>query len=117
MVSNMDVELLVIAHCPNADAARSLVEAALAQVGLPDVPVRMTIIDSEQEALRRGFAGSPTILLDGVDPFSGSGTGTGLTCRVYKTSTGLKGVPEPSELSEALKRNAHQRPSRPEQSR
>jgi len=37
------------------------------------VPVRISVIASQQQAEEREFVGSPTILVDGVDPFGVAG--------------------------------------------
>jgi len=49
-----------------------------------------------------GFTGSPTILIDGVDPFAEPGRPAGLACRMYRTATGLAGTPDPADLREVL---------------
>jgi hypothetical protein len=47
--------------------------------------LHVQLIDSEESADRWSFAGSPTILLDGIDPFF-SDTGAGsIACRLYLT--------------------------------
>ena len=99
----MDIELLVIPECPNADGARELIEAALSDLCIHDVAIRTTVLATPQEASARGFAGSPTILLDGRDPFPTRDAQAGLACRVYSTSQGLRGVPELREMRQALK--------------
>ncbi|MGI8870360.1 MAG: hypothetical protein ACR2F6_16310 [Mycobacteriales bacterium] len=64
----------------------------------------VTVIDSVKEAQRRAFVGSPTFLIDGVDPFAVPGAPTGVTCRVYATARGMAGVPEVEHLRDALLR-------------
>jgi len=65
----MDVELLVVADCPNGTRAAALLCTALRDVGLGRVEITTTVITSPEHAGRRGFTGSPTILIDGNDPF------------------------------------------------
>jgi hypothetical protein len=101
------VELLVVPDCPNGAAAAALVRAALTDVGLPGVEVRTTVIDSQHEAERRRFAGSPTILIDGDDPFVDTGLAPALACRVYRSTGGPSGVPDLDTLRQALARAAH----------
>jgi hypothetical protein len=67
-MSDMDVELLVVPDCPNESLALSVLRLALDRVGLAAQPVRISVIASEQQAEEREFVGSPTILVDGVDP-------------------------------------------------
>ena len=97
----VEVELLVIPDCPNTARALDLVESALADQGL-SVPVVVTVISTAEDARDRQFAGSPTILINGTDPFAQSGAGTGIACRVYPTARGLDGVPDAGQLAAAL---------------
>lgn len=50
-------------------------------------------VESQSEAERLRFAGSPSILLNGTDPFGSPVNGIGLTCRMYLTPDGPSGVP------------------------
>jgi hypothetical protein len=98
------IELLVVPDCPNEAAALTVLQEAAESAGLERVPVTVTVIDSSEEAQRRRFLGSPTFLIDGVDPFAVPGAPTGLTCRVYATADGPSGVPAVETLREALVR-------------
>ena len=100
----MHVELLVVADCPNEAPARQALLDAADQAGLADLTVTVTVIDSETQATRRGFTGSPTFLLDGSDPFAVPGAPTGVSCRVYPTPAGPAGVPQAEQLRQALLR-------------
>lgn len=96
--------MLVVPGCPNATGAHALAREAARQAGIADVVTKVTVVGTDQAARRRGFAGSPTFLVDGIDPFAVPATATGLTCRVYSTATGLAGLPELAELRAALVR-------------
>lgn len=102
----VDVELLVVPDCPNKAGATALVRDVLDELGLTETAVPIRVIDSQAEAERACFAGSPTILIDGVDPFAERHGAFGLTCRVYATPIGLRGLPDPDALRAAL-RHAH----------
>ncbi|NNM46960.1 hypothetical protein HJG52_13200 [Knoellia sp. DB2414S] len=101
----MDIELLVVSDCPNEAAAAALIATAVADTGVRATITRTTIV-SEDQAQQRGFIGSPTILLDGVDPFAVPAAAVGLACRLYSTPNGLAGVPGLRDLRQALKRVA-----------
>lgn len=101
----MDIELLVIPDCPHSGAAADLIKTAVADTHVPATVTR-TIIDSCDEAQRRGFTGSPTILLNGVDPFARPEAPVALACRLYSTPDGPRGVPALRDLRQALKRAA-----------
>ena len=69
MMTRMDIELLVVPECPNGPVAAALLRTALDDVGLTGSTFRTTVIDTQQRAVQRGFTGSPTILIGGLDPF------------------------------------------------
>ena len=97
----MTVSLLYFDGCPNHEAARELLEALLAEAGWAGNVERINV-GSPEAAERLGFRGSPTVLLDGVDPFFQADTPVGLTCRVYWTGDGIQGVPPTGELRDAI---------------
>lgn len=99
----MNVELLVAPDCPQEEPAAALLRSALDDIGLHSVRFEVTVIDSLESAQRRGFVGSPTILLDGVDPFATPGQPASVSCRLY---AGPDGLPEIRDLRQALKRAA-----------
>lgn len=102
----MDIELLVVPGCPNEATAARLLRAALADLGLVDVGFTTTVIATQAEAERREFLGSPTFLVAGSDPFAEPGRPAGLSCRVYRRTDGVGGVPDLPELRRALERAA-----------
>jgi hypothetical protein len=48
-----------------------------------------------------GFTGSPTLLIEGTDPFARPGAPVALACRTYPTPSGLAGAPTIEQLSAA----------------
>jgi hypothetical protein len=98
----VDIELLVVPDCPNESRALLALESAFEKVGMGAQPVRVTVITNQDEAQKRGFVGSPTILIDGVDPWAVPGTSPAVACRVYVTAAGLSGVPPLDGLVAAL---------------
>lgn len=96
-----DVELLYFDDCPNWRVAERHLGALAAELG--HVAVRHRTIDTLEEAERVGFRGSPTVLVNGVDPFAtASDPVGGLSCRVYQTPGGPAGSPTIEQLREAL---------------
>lgn len=59
-------------------------------------------VETAADADRLGFVGSPTVLVDGVDPFAAGDEHTGLACRVYATEDGPRGVPTVAALRAAI---------------
>jgi hypothetical protein len=45
---------------------------------------------------------SPTILVDGRDPWAETSDGFGLSCRIYRTEAGLEGSPSLAQPAAAL---------------
>ena len=88
--------------CPNESRALLALESAFERVGLGEQSVRVTVITSQDQAQERGFVGSPTILIDGVDPFAVPGQSPAVACRVYATPAGLSGVPPLDDVVTAL---------------
>lgn len=85
--------------CPNWKTTdRHL--ASLVDEGL-DLVIGHELIDSYEEALEKGFRGSPTVLVDGVDPFADRDAPVGLACRIYETGTGPAGSPSIEQLRSA----------------
>ena len=102
----MDVELVVIPECPGSDEARELLRTALDDIGLAETPFSVRIIDTDDAARARRFAGSPAFVVDGLDLFA-SGTPDGsMACRVYPTPDGPRNVPPLRDLRKALKQRA-----------
>ena len=61
------------------------------------------VIRNEADASRLGMHGSPTLLINGVDPFAAPGTPASLSCRVYRDETGQsRGAPSLAALRMAL---------------
>ncbi|MEK2479279.1 hypothetical protein [Streptomyces noursei] len=99
----MEIEVLVVPDCPNEKSAAEGLRRALDDIGLGDTAFTTRVITDQAEAEQSGFTGSPTILVDGRDPFAEPGRVAGLTCRAYRTPEGLAGVPGLDELRQALR--------------
>jgi hypothetical protein len=59
-------------------------------------------IDSPELAERIGFRGSPTILIDGQDPFASGSEPIGMSCRIFRTEHGAQGAPTEKQLRDVL---------------
>jgi hypothetical protein len=71
--------------------------------GLAGVHLRHHVVDTPEEAVRMRFRGSPSILVDGIDPFATEADPVGLSCRVYQTPDGPAGSPTIGQLEAALR--------------
>jgi hypothetical protein len=94
--------------CPHWELARERLEYASGYAGVGHVDIDLVSVATREEALERGMRGSPTILIDGVDPFAEAGAPLGMSCRIYTTEHGIDGAPGVAQIIEAL-RDAHDR--------
>ncbi len=91
----MQVSIVYRKGCPNVEAARAHVDDALAALDKADTPVELLEVETDQEAQRHAMHGSPTVLVNGADPFAPPDAPTTLECRPY-------GAPTVEELIEVL---------------
>jgi hypothetical protein len=97
----MELTLLHVPACPNTAAFEARLAAALE--GRTDVVVARREIADDRAAAEAGMHGSPTLLIDGVDPFAAPGETPSLSCRLYRDETGqLAHVPSVQALRDAL---------------
>ena len=100
----MEGTVLAIPDCPNAPVLEQRLAEALA--GRPGVTVRHIEIIGLTAAARHGMHGSPTLLINGSDPFAQPGTVPALTCRLYRGNDGNDGrvvrAPSVAALRQAL---------------
>ena len=78
---------------------------AMARTGVV-VTVREVEVDSVDDAAAAGMHGSPTILIDGTDPFTPAGGEVSLSCRLFRTGDGVEGAPSLAELVAALSKSS-----------
>ncbi len=101
----MELAVLAVPGCPNAP----VLEQWLAEVltGRPGVTVHRVEVADEAAAARYGMCGSPTLLVDGFDPFAEPGAAPALACRLYRSEDGrLVGAPSVIALRWALEQAA-----------
>ncbi|MGH3120907.1 MAG: thioredoxin family protein [Streptosporangiaceae bacterium] len=97
----MELTMLAVPGCPNAAAMEERLAAVLADY--PDAVVRRRHVADEQEAAETGMAGSPTLLVNGTDPFAVPGQAPSQSCRLYRDAAGLlTGAPSVEDLRRAL---------------
>jgi hypothetical protein len=97
----MELTVLAVPGCPNAPELERRLATALA--GRPGVTVTRQVIASAAEAARWGMHGSPTLLINGHDPFAEPGAAPALACRLYRGEDGrLAGAPTTAALRRVL---------------
>ncbi|SBW28004.1 hypothetical protein FDG2_5497 [Candidatus Protofrankia californiensis] len=96
----MRITVLTVAGCPNTPLVKERIRAAL---GGREAEVDLVEVHDEAQAAAYGMTGSPTILLDGVDPFAPAGAAPSVSCRLYPDADGTAaGAPSEAALHEAL---------------
>src|SRR3954471_22789561 len=103
----MEIELLYFDGCPSHEAFLPRLRELLARAGV-DAPVAERRVESDTDAQRERFLGSPTLRVDGVDvdPDAGERTDCGLKCRLYRTEEGLSRAPRDECWLAAVRRAA-----------
>ena len=94
----MELTLLTVPACPNAAAFEQRLAAVLA--GHPGAVVHRREIADERAAAEAGMHGSPTLLINGADPFAQPGQPPSMSCRLYRDA---EGRPGPAPSAEALR--------------
>ncbi len=97
----MEITLQYFDGCHNWKTTDRDLTTLITERGL-DATLRYQLIDSHEAALEHHFRGSPTVLIDGVDPFAVADAPVGLSCRIYQTELGFTGSPTLDQLREAV---------------
>ncbi|GLV95115.1 MULTISPECIES: alkylmercury lyase family protein [Streptomyces] len=96
----MRITILTVPNCPNVPLVRERITTAL---GGRTAQVELIEVRDEAEAARWGMTGSPTVLLDGTDPFAIAGAPESVSCRLYRDTDGrTDGAPSVQALRQAL---------------
>ena len=100
----MRVELLYFEGCPSYLLAEERLRQIIAERGL-NTDIGMVRVETDEDAHRLRFPGSPTIRVDGRDLFpTGEERDGALSCRIYTTPEGLAGAPTVGMIRQALGR-------------
>jgi hypothetical protein len=98
----MRVEVLYFEGCPTYLEAEEALREVMSEEGI-GAEVELVAVNTDEEARRLRFPGSPTIRVDGEDLFPvQERAGYALGCRMDATPEGLKGAPTAKMLKEAL---------------
>ena len=99
----MKVQILHVPDCPNtAFLAARLDEIIDGQTSV-EAEVEHRLVADHDEAVAVGMTGSPTLLIDGTDPFAVPGSSASMSCRLYLDETGAPtGSPSVAQLRAVL---------------
>lgn len=95
----MDVTLLYFDGCPSWQTTDRRLRQLSAEL---DLAISHRTVDTPEAAEELSFRGSPTVLVDGRDPFAQGDEPVGLSCRIYQTPHGPAGSPTLEQLREVL---------------
>ena len=98
----MRIQVVYFEGCPSWQVTLQRLHAALEETGRTGATIELVPVTSTEESAAAGFAGSPTLLVDGEDLFPGAAPITQLACRVYPGPEGLNGSPTREALIAAL---------------
>ncbi|MFF4347486.1 alkylmercury lyase [Streptomyces sp. NPDC001530] len=98
----MELVVLTVPDCPNAPAMLQHLKQVLPRDA---APVDVRVITSEEEATQMGMHGSPTLLINGSDPFAPPDAAVSFSCRIYRNADGrTSGAPSIEQPADVLKR-------------
>ena len=101
----MKIEVLYFDGCPTYKKTEETLREVLAAEGM-EAEVELVAVNTDEEARRQKFPGSPTIRVGGRDIFpTPEREDYRLGCRIYATVEGLRGSPTPEMIRTVLKRS------------
>lgn len=99
----MRIELLHIIECPSWSTCLKSLQHALIDLDL-NAEMKVQCLESSNLNEFVQFHGSPTILVDGQDIFPVDDYVGDLSCRVYNTPEGLRGMPTTEQIVQQLQK-------------
>ena len=106
------IDVLVFDGCPNLDSTIERAREAITRAKVA-ADLRVTRVESDDDAKRLRFLGSPTVRVDGVDvePTTVDREDFGLQCRIYSVAGRHQGTPPVDWIAAALRGDRRDDPS------
>lgn len=98
----VDIELLYVDGCPNWPLTHARLAEVLEHTGLGEEPIDLIEVTTAEQAGALEFPGSPTIRINGHDPFRSDDDFSAQKARVYSTPDGPAGAPTREQLIHAI---------------
>lgn len=94
--------LLYFDECPNWLETDQHLRTLAAEH--PEMVVERRLVETVEDAEQTRFRGSPSVIVNGVDPFADADADApvGLSCRMYQTPDGPAGSPTLAQLREVI---------------
>ncbi|SEP53319.1 hypothetical protein [Amycolatopsis saalfeldensis] len=97
----MRIQFLHVPGCPGATVLTERLTRLLAE--RPDVQLDRQVVTDDAQAVALGMSGSPTLLVNGADPFAEPGRSPSMSCRLYTGPDGhVSGSPSTVQLRRVL---------------
>jgi hypothetical protein len=108
----MKIELFYFDGCPNHEQTLLILQDCLKELSL-EAAVERIKVESNEDAAKLRFLGSPSIRINGKDLEydDESGMEYSMRCRIYRTGTGMQGYPPKELIMQALKSNLSEKQS------
>jgi hypothetical protein len=100
----MEITFLYFDGCPSHEEALQRLHDVLAEEGIA-AEIEIIQVETEENAIRKRFVGSPTILIEGrdIDPLP-EAVAYGLACRGYQLEDGrISPLPSKTMIRKAVK--------------
>jgi hypothetical protein len=103
----IEIEFLYWEDCPSHERALQLLKDVLAQEGV-QANIQMLEVNTDEEAEKLRFPGSPTIRINGADIDDNPAVPIGLSCRTYRDAEGkMSPLPSRDMILWAVRQAAH----------
>ncbi len=96
----MIIDLMYFNGCPHWRQVLNHLESLRNDPG--GFEIRLVEVATPEAADAWHFHGSPSVAINGVDPFSNPQDPVGLTCRTYESDQGMTGSPTREQLRQAI---------------
>ena len=97
-----EITLLYFDGCPSWKVGLEHLKTALQSEKI-EAKVTLLRVETQEEAQKERFLGSPSFRADGVDLWAEDRSDFKLSCRIYATPEGMKGAPTVEMLREKLR--------------
>jgi hypothetical protein len=95
----MQVTLLYFGDCPNWQTTEAVLTRLRSEHGFE---LQRRRVATAEQAEQIGFRGSPTALINGLDPWADPNASVRMSCRLYRGPNRLIGSPTEEMLQQAL---------------
>jgi hypothetical protein len=102
------IDFLYWDDCPSHERALALLQQVIQEEGV-EAHIHLHQVNTDEEAEKQRFPGSPTIRIGGADIDHDPALPIGLTCRVYHHDNGkISPLPQKETIARAIQASARQ---------